>query len=66
MKRIIMLGTIALTSILGPAAGAAERTAEPQVSQGECEEGGGKVGKNKAGKLECFGGKYDGAPIIGY
>jgi len=66
MKRSIMLGVIALTSVLGPAAWSADRTPEPQVSQGECEEGGGKVGQNKAGKLECFGGRYDGAPIVGY
>jgi hypothetical protein len=66
MKRIVMLGTIALTTIVGPAAGAADRTAEPQVSQGECEEGGGKAGRNADGKLECIGGKYDGAPIVGF
>ena len=66
MKRTLMLGTIALTSVFGPAAWAANQPPETHVSQGECEEGGGKVGQNKAGKLECFGGRHDGAPIVGY
>ena len=65
MKRTIVVGILALASILGPAAWAGN-TPEPNVSQGECEEGGGKAGRNADGKLECIGGKYDGAPIIGY
>jgi hypothetical protein len=65
MKRIMIVGIVAVTSILGPAAWAAP-PADSHVSQGECEEGGGKAGRNADGKLECIGGKYDGAPIIGY
>jgi hypothetical protein len=65
MNRTVIAGILAAAmSIVAPAAWAAPP--EPHVSQGECEEGGGKAGRNADGKLECIGGKYDGAPIIGY